>query len=82
MRSIKRLKQKLRLLKRLYNLKHKDGSLEIVDCIIYKQKLPYSKNDVYFFKYPYVKGDIGNEALSIYLQEVSLYEKINMFLRK
>ncbi len=57
----------------LYYLSHKDGKKEIVQVILYKQKLPQSKNDSYFFKFPCEKNDTGNECKSEYLKKINIF---------
>ena len=65
-------------MKDIYYLNHKDGSKELIQITIYKQTLPQSKNDCYYFKYPYVKNDLGNECLSKYLTKLNWIDKLKL----
>ncbi len=72
----KRLITNIKQFKYLYYLNHKDNTKELVSVLIYKQILPQSKNDCYYFKYPYVKDNLGNECFSKYLTKLSIIELI------
>jgi hypothetical protein len=78
---MKILKRFYVLYKSLYYLNHKDNTKEIVYVCIYKEKLPESKNDCYYFKFPYVTRDLGNECLAKYLTKINFITKIKIITK-